>query len=95
MPRPFSSNFMAVEQMMGDEMPAEVAAPETEATEETVSLPASLLAGKSVTPGDVVRLEVVSVDDDGASVTVKYAAEPVAEEPAESVGLEGMAAEFD
>lgn len=69
--------------------------PEAAPEEATASLPVSLLAGKSVSPGDVVRLEVVSVDDKGGHVTVKYAAEPPAEEPATKPGVEGMASEFD
>lgn len=65
---------------------------EVETTEETVSIPVSLLAGKSVAPGDVVRLEVVSLDDEGGNVVVKYATEAPAPE---TVGAESMAAEFD
>jgi hypothetical protein len=42
-------------------------------TSETSHIPVSLLAGKSVNPGDVVRLEVVNVDQDGGFVEVKYA----------------------
>lgn len=60
--------------------------------EVTASIPVSLLAGKTVAPGDVVRLEVVSMDDEGGNVVVKYAAEAPAPE---AQGAEGMAAEFD
>jgi len=72
---------------------AEETAPVEETTEEaTASIPVSLLAGKTVAPGDVVRLEVVSMDEEGGNVTVKYAATPKAPE---KVGMESMAAEFD
>ena len=79
--------------IMSEDMPMEE--PTEEVAEETVSLPMTILGGKSVAAGDVVRLEVVSVDEDGGNVTVKYATEseaPAAEEP---MGVEGMAAEFD
>ncbi len=59
--------------------------------EQTVSLPMSILAGKSVEPGDVVRLEVVSKDDEEGNITVKYAETPAPEKQ----GVSGMAAEFD
>jgi hypothetical protein len=55
----------------------------------------SLLGGQSVSPGDVVRLEVTGVDEDSGEVTVKYASEKPAQEPAKKMGMEGMAAEFD
>lgn len=61
-----------------------------ESTNETVDLPASILAGQTVAPGDVVRLEVVSVDDETGMVTAKYAtATPTAK------GSDSMAEEFD
>lgn len=41
---------------------------------ETTMLPITMLAGQSVAPGDVVRLEVVSVNDEDGSVEVKYSA---------------------
>lgn len=40
---------------------------------ETVDIPTSMLGGKTVSPGDVVRLEVVSVNEDSGTVTAKYA----------------------
>lgn len=40
---------------------------------ETVEIPISMLAGQTVAPGDVVRLEVVSSNDDSGTITVKYA----------------------
>jgi len=80
------------------ENPAEEQAPgeESEAPmeEQTASIPLSLLGGQSVSPGDVVRLEVTGVDEDSGEVSVKYASEKPAAEPAKR-GMEGMAAEFD
>lgn len=46
-----------------------------EVSEETVDIPVSMLAGQTASPGDVVRLEIVSVNDDSGTVTVKYATE--------------------
>ncbi len=63
--------------------------------QQTVSIPMSILGGQSVKPGDVVRLEVTGVDEDSGEVTVKYASEKPAQEPAKKMGMEGMAAEFD
>jgi len=68
---------------------------EAAADEATASLPMSLLAGKSVAPGDVVRLEVVSTDDENGNVVVKYASEPAVAAPEEKRGVSGMAAAFD
>lgn len=82
--------FMAVEYK--EEMASEVVEEPT-SEEVTASLPVSILAGKTVAPGDVVRLEVVSLDDEGGNVVVRYAAEAPAPEKAE--GISGMAAEFD
>jgi hypothetical protein len=56
---------MAIEEMMGE--PSEV-----EVEEETVEIPTSILGGQEVTPGDVVRLEVVTLNGDSGTVTVKY-----------------------
>ncbi len=72
--------------MEGEEAPME---------EQTASIPLSLLGGQSVSPGDVVRLEVTGVDEDSGEVSVKYASEKPAAEPAKKMGMEGMAAEFD
>lgn len=44
----------------------------TEEAGETAQIPVSLLGGQTVSPGDVVRLKVVSVDEEGGSVTVEY-----------------------
>ena len=72
-------------------MPMEESAEQV--ADETSTIPSSLLAGQTVNPGDVVRLEVVSVDEDSGNVTVKYASDPSAEE--EPGGVASMAAEFD
>lgn len=40
---------------------------------ETASIPQSLLGGKTVQPGDVIRLRVISVDADNGSINVEYA----------------------
>jgi len=78
--------------MMPEEAPPE-AAPEEGATGETASIPASIVGGQEVSPGDVIRLEVVSTD--GETITVKYAQPEATEEAAPKKGVEGMAAEFD
>ena len=65
-----------------------------EMEETTASLPAGILQGQKVAPGDVVRLEVTSVDEDTGDVTVKYATSPKPSEE-EPRGIEGMAAEFE
>lgn len=44
-----------------------------EVESETVEIPTSLLGEQTVSPGDVVRLEVVALNDDSGTVTVKYA----------------------
>lgn len=47
---------------------------ETEVVEtESASLPLTILAGQTVKPGDVVRLEVVSVSDEDGTFEAKYA----------------------
>jgi hypothetical protein len=83
-------------EMPDAENPAEEQAPgeESEAPmeEQTASIPLSLLGGQSVSPGDVVRLEVTGVDEDSGEVSVKYATAPA--KPAKQ-GLDSMAAEFD
>ena len=40
---------------------------------EATTIPLSVLGGQSVEPGDVVRLRVVSVDEDNGTVDVEYA----------------------
>lgn len=69
--------------------------PEAEVVEESSEavsrLPKSILGGKDVAVGDVVRVEVVDLGDDDFGV--KYAKETVTEEP--KGGVSKMAAEFD
>lgn len=61
-----------------------------EESSETASIPASIVGGQKVSPGDVIRLEVVSAD--GGTITVKYA-DP--EENEKMMGAEAMASEFN
>lgn len=62
---------MAIEHAeMMEEVPAE-----SEASE-TAELPISILGGKKVAEGDVVRLKVVGVDAENGAITVEYATEP-------------------
>lgn len=56
-----------------EEMSPEMMGEETETIEETTMLPVTMLGGQAVSPGDVVRLEVVAVNDEDGSVEVKYA----------------------
>lgn len=48
----------------------------SEETSEAAPLPASLLEGKTVNPGDVVRIEVVTAPDEDGQWTGKYASSP-------------------
>lgn len=86
---------MAIERLteMAGEEAAE--APPTETVEEvseTFQIPLSSLGGKSASPGDVVRLEIVTVDEEGGMLNVKYA-KP--KEQPKKLGLDSMAAQFD
>lgn len=54
---------------------------------ETTTIPASIIGGQTVKPGDVIRLSVVS--SDGDNIVVEY------DHPAEEKGSDGMAAEYD
>lgn len=51
---------------------AEVVEEMPEEESESVSLPLSILGGQTVAPGDVVKLQVVEVDDEGGMISVKY-----------------------
>ena len=62
---------------------------ESEDKAETASIPTSIV-DKKVSPGDVIRLEVVSMDGD--TITVKCCDPEEKEKP---MGAEAMAAEFD
>ena len=53
------------------EAPVEAAEPVESA--ETATLSTEMLGGQKVAPGDVVRLEVVSISDEDGTVQVKYA----------------------
>lgn len=75
---------------LGSEAYAEEA-PVAEA-EATAQIPSTMLGGQAASPGDVVRLEVVSVDDESGLLTVKYAK---AAAPEKKLGVDAMAAEFD
>lgn len=76
---------MAIERKEMGEETEEV----SEVSESTVDIPVSILAGQTVAPGDVIKLEVVSSDDGSGTVTVKYAAP----EP-EPQGIAEAAAQF-
>lgn len=78
---------MAIERM--EEMMEE--APEMAEAESISQIPLSLLGGQTVAPGDVVRLEVVDVDEDGGMVNVRYS-KP---EETKALGADALAAEFD
>lgn len=67
----------------------EMESPEEESSD-SATLPASVLGGKDVKVGDVVRVKVTAVADDG-SVTV----EAVGEESNPKMGVKAMQAEFD
>lgn len=79
-----------MEMEMEEEMEASEMA--HEGMEESATIPTSLLGGQAVSPGDVVRLEVVSLDEENGLVNVKYA-KPKAEP--KKLGVEALAAEFD
>jgi len=59
---------------------------------EAVQLPVSIVGGQSVNPGDVLRLEVVSVDGENGVINVKYAKPAATSKP---LGSEALAAAFD
>jgi len=46
---------------------------ETASGGDSTTIPISILGGQKVSPGDVIRLEVIGADDDTGTVTVKYA----------------------
>lgn len=64
------------------------------AAEESVTtvIPAAMLGGQEVAPGDVVQLEVVSVDSETGDVTARYA---MPEETEEVGGIDEMSAAFE
>lgn len=85
---------MAIEKMMEDSEEVEsLESPETvdETEVETVDVPLTMLGGATVAPGDVIRLEVVSSNDDSGSVTLKYATPKKASDE----GIGAMARKFE
>lgn len=73
-----------------EESPAEEMDDSGEEKSETASIPTSIVGDQKVSPGDVIRLQVVSADGD--TITVKYADPEQEEKP---MGAEAMASEFD
>lgn len=71
--------------------PSEATKPESGDSGETETLSMSLLGGKTVQPGDVVRLEVVSVDEDNGTWEGKYAQS----KPMHGKAIDRAAAEYD
>lgn len=61
---------------------------EMDESKETASIPTSLLAGQMVKPGDVVRLRVVSVDEDEVTVSYDHA-------EADDEGSDALAAKLE
>jgi hypothetical protein len=61
---------MAIERT---ELEGEEVVEESSDASEISHLPMSFLGGKKVSPGDVIRVEVVETDEDGGFVKVKYA----------------------
>ena len=84
---------MPIEKAMAfdDKLQPEVESEEVVAEEpaETVTISMEMLGGKSVKPGDVVRLEVVDVSDEDGTVSVRYP------KMAKTGGIKEAAASFD
>ena len=78
--------------MMGEGMELEDEAVD-EAVADSIDIPLTIIGEQEVEPGDVVRLEVVSVDNDNGVIKVKYA-QPE-ESPEEEKSIEGLASAFD
>jgi hypothetical protein len=55
------------------ESPQEESKEQASGDDDTATLSIDMLGGKQVNPGDIVRLEVTSVNPDDGTVTVKYA----------------------
>lgn len=60
--------------------------------EETAMVPMSILNGQEVAEGDVVRLRVVSVDEENQTVELAYASSPA---KSRNAPLDEMAGKFD
>jgi len=71
------------------ESPEEESTEQAEGDDDTATLSLDMLGGQQVNPGDVVRLEVVSVSPDDGTVSVRYA------HPKNSGGISKAAAAFD
>lgn len=72
----FPLNIVAIERKTkpdGDYSAPDSGGTQTEENEgETTTIPLSMLEGQSVNPGDVIRLKVISVDEQGGVVNVAY-----------------------
>lgn len=81
--------FMAIERVgLGEPEVSE------EVSEEVVTIPKSILGGREVAVGDVVRLRVTDIDDNPDGVlSAKYATEEAEAKPTK--GVSAMASEFD
>lgn len=62
---------------------------------ETVDIPLSIIGDKEITPGDTVRLEVVSVDNEGGMFTAKYASPAPVKQSAIDAATSGMDEEME
>lgn len=83
--------------MMAEGMGMEEApAAEEVSVAESVDLPRSIIGDQDVAEGDVIRLEVVAVDDENGVLKVRYAHPKEAEEETEAEpSIEGLAKAFD
>jgi hypothetical protein len=71
----------------------EAVAPEAEEPSDgAVQIPSSIVGDQPVNPGDVLRLEVVSVDSENGVINVKYS-KPAA--TSKKLGTEALASAFD
>ncbi len=59
--------------------------------EETAMVPMTILEGQEVSEGDVVRLRVVSVDEENGTVELAYASSP----KRRNSEVDAMASKFD
>lgn len=88
---------MAIERAYGNDSADAMEArpsgnPAAESEEEsTAMIPMDILAGQSVEPGDVVRLKVVSVDEENGTVELAYAHGP----KRRNSEIDDMASKFD
>lgn len=66
-----------------------------EESQETTEIPLSIVGGQPVKEGDVIRLTVVGVNQEGGSITVTYAHGGGGGGRQYRGGSDSMAAEFD